>query len=239
MKRARARRKQDLKNGIRQHVDAGHCRHHVEHLVATGLSVQEIAETAGIAHTTISRIRSGRAATIWLNTAESLLGVPVPAVLKPGNQSRLAAIGTTRRLQALSARGFTLPVLAQGIGCSIRAVFMLRSGQRQSVHLDTSRAVAAVYRKPWDVDPVAYGVPGDRAGAARTHAGRKRWAPPACWDDEAIDDSAGFPDWTGACGTVVGYERHRRNPSVPPPCQPCKDAAAAERRPAAGEAIAA
>lgn len=237
MRRARARRKLDICRGLRQRVPAEPTRVHIGRLLLAGVSVREMAEQSGAAHTTISRIRSGAAMTIWRSTADAVLGIRLPEMARPGGLSYVPAVGSVRRLQALAARGFTLTAVAGALECSTRLVFMVRSGKRRSVHVETHQAVARLYERWWNADPVENGVAPDRVKACIGNARQHGWASSGHWDDEALDDPAGFPDWTGACGTSKGYTRHRKNIGVPLPCQPCKDAEAA-RRAAAVELVA-
>ncbi|BFP50105.1 hypothetical protein KCMC57_64730 (plasmid) [Kitasatospora sp. CMC57] len=224
MRKSRTRRRRLERQGIYQHVPAGPTRRHIEKLVLAGMSVMEVSALSGIAHTTISLVRREVSDTVLRTTADALLGVAVPLQRAGSGLTSWPAVGTMRRLQALAIRGFTLPAIAEELGCSRRRIFMIRSGGRARVRVETHLAVLALYNRWWNADPTEFGVPRDRAAACISNALAHGWASSGHWDEEAIDDPSGFPDWTGACGTAKGYRLHLSCPDVPPPCPPCTNA---------------
>jgi hypothetical protein len=207
--RARKQHRQDMKLGIRQSVDAGPARAHAELLVHAGMSPADIAARSGLGISTIHLIRRASTRNVWRSSADAVLGIPVPektAVSRP--RTMVPAVGTVRRMQALSARGFGLPTLAAGLGLAVPNTAQIRSGHRVMVCIQTHVAAVALYERLWRADPVGHGIAADRAATTRTYARRHGWAPPGCWDEDRIDDPAAFPDWTGHCGTASGRLLH-------------------------------
>lgn len=98
------------------------------------------------------------------------------------------ATGTSRRLQALAAVGWSAAALGGRLGCTGQAVSKLR-GQRR-VHRDTARRVADLYAALAG-QPVPDTV---SAKQARETAARNGWARPEHWDGVDIDDPAATSD---------------------------------------------
>ena len=107
------------------------------------------------------------------------------------------AVGTTRRLRALYALGWTERDLAEGLGVSLCRVSHLLTERRPTLSPDTVARVAALY------DELSMAVPADtkplRRGQTKHHARARRrarvlgWHPPLAWDDDAIDDPDAQP----------------------------------------------
>lgn len=98
---------------------------------------------------------------------------------------RQASIGTSRRLRALIAMGYSQAHLAQLLDTHQSWVSKLVYNPRQRVNADTATKVVALY----DRISMTPG-PSDRA---RSSARRRRWAPPLAWDDDTIDDPNASP----------------------------------------------
>jgi len=108
--------------------------------------------------------------------------------------TRVPAIGTTRRIRALLAIGWTTDLIAERLGLGN---YTVRDWlYRDAVYKSTAEKIAAVYDE-WSmiVGPSDLG---------RRRAARKGWPPPLAWDDDTIDD----PDAKPATG------RNTRCPSV-------------------------
>lgn len=95
-----------------------------------------------------------------------------------GRRRTIDATGTHRRLQALTAIGWTDEALAAQLGVTRGALYQLR--QRSKVYRPTERRVSALYNRLWQT-------PGP-SSAARTRAADAGWLPPLWWDDARIDD---------------------------------------------------
>ncbi|MFD6740741.1 hypothetical protein ACWHA6_37965 [Streptomyces anthocyanicus] len=132
------------------------------------------------------------------------------------------AAGTVRRLQALAVSGWPVSRLCRETGLSPYRVDRLLMGVTRAVSVDDARAVAVVYERLGAASPGLCGVSHIAARGARERAAAARWAPPAAWDDDTIDDPQAIPQWTGYCGTVRGALAHERDGL--PLCPPCEDA---------------
>ncbi|RLU79260.1 hypothetical protein CTZ27_37080 [Streptomyces griseocarneus] len=177
-------------------VDAGPVRDHVNLLRASGLGNRRIAELAGITPSVLSRLlysMSGKPplTKVQRSTADKLLAIrPSPALL--ADNALVDATGTRRRIQALTARGWTHRALAPHL--DVDPLFVGDLTRQDHVTARHARSVAAVYNQLWDADPTAHGVLRHSAQRARNLAARHGWPPPMAWDDDTIDDPSAHPD---------------------------------------------
>lgn len=180
--------------GIRATMSAASAREHVEHLVRAGMPLRDIATHAGLSETTVSAVASGRVVDVYRETASAILSVSVPG---PGYARRfdgvIDATGARRRLRALTALGYTLPVLAEQTGLSTETVSCVRQGRRVQLRMSANQEIAAAYDRLWKVDPLSVGVSATGAAKARTHARKSGWPSPLAWDDETIDEPEAVP----------------------------------------------
>lgn len=93
---------------------------------------------------------------------------------------RTNPIGTTRRLQALVALGYSQRHLADLLSSHQSWVSKLLDNERNHVNAGTAQRIADLYNRI-SMTPG----PCDRA---RRAAQIKGWAPPLAWDEDAIDD---------------------------------------------------
>ena len=100
--------------------------------------------------------------------------------------ARASAVGTTRRLRALVAIGYTNQQLSELLGIGPSYVSKLTHNSRRQVNADTAQKVRALY------DRLSM-TPGPSV-AARDRAHRKGWAVPLAWDDETIDNPDAEPN---------------------------------------------
>lgn len=98
------------------------------------------------------------------------------------NRGRLRSdsVGIQRRIQALSACGWSAPQIAEAAGATVGQVMNWRS-PNPTVYPSTRATVIAVYEKLWNAPPT-----GRQVLWVRLNAARSGWAPPLAWDD--IDD---------------------------------------------------
>ncbi len=175
-------------------VDAEPARLHTKTLLATGIGTRRIAELAGTSRnhiTTLVNGRSGRgpSRTMKRDTAERILAIPVPDVTHrvAAGHTVVPAVGTTRRLQALVAIGWTQSYLAHRIGWTpSNAARLFNPSRATQVQARTARRVEVLFGE-LQLTPG----PSDRA---RRHARRKGWVPPLAWDEVQIDDPVARPD---------------------------------------------
>ncbi|MFI9244196.1 hypothetical protein ACIGXF_16765 [Streptomyces sp. NPDC053086] len=212
-------------------IDAEPARRHVRNLMAAGVSVQRIADHAGISFAVVSGLlytrgpNRGPAQKIRLINAKRIFSVRAENLVT----YYVDPTGTRRRLQALMANGWPQLRLGPHIGRHPMYVNQLLAQPR--IYGVTAVAVAAAYDRLWNQDPRQHGVRVGTykkvLGVARAHS----WAPPGAWDDDTIDDPAAHPEWTGYCGTDRGWWTHT-NDDIPT-CARCEAAHAAwlaERR---------
>ncbi|MGY5127354.1 hypothetical protein [Streptomyces nigrescens] len=131
---------------------------------------------------------------VYRETASAILAIPVPG---PGYARRfdgvIDATGARRRLRALSALGYTLPVLAEQTGLTTETIGSIRQGRRGQLRMSANQEITAAYDRLWKVDPLSVGVSAAGAAKARTHATKSGWPSPLAWDDEVIDDPEAVP----------------------------------------------
>lgn len=144
-------------------------------------------------------------------------------------QPTVDSIGTMRRLQALTARGWSNTDIGKHLGICPAAVTALRVDRRPQ-KLATAQRVADLYDRLWDKPP-----PGRYAVRVARQAAARGWVPPLAWDCDDIDNPAAKPQ-TGAgfggwelqpCGTAAAAMRHRR--AGEPLDEACRLAANRER----------
>lgn len=183
-------------------VDAEPARQHVRTLTSAGIGWERVAELADVPAATLERLLYGRPAQgdqpsrrIRPETEAKILALkPSPNLLPDGAQ--IDATGTRRRAQALAAAGWPAPFLGQQLGKARSYVEHFYTEER--VYLRTARAVADLYDRLRDVDPLSLGVSPNSAGRARAAAKRAGWLPPQAWDGD-IDDPAADPLAVGPC----------------------------------------
>lgn len=114
--------------------------------------------------------------------------------LRRGAPLHVPACGTTRRLQALHALGWTGKDLAARLGVSPDRVSQLTTEQSPTVRPETRETVRRLY------DALSMTVPDHHPAwllaRNRRNAERKGWTVPLAWDDDVIDDPNGRPHTT-------------------------------------------
>ncbi|NUQ95350.1 MAG: LacI family DNA-binding transcriptional regulator [Streptomyces sp.] len=176
-------------------VDPAPVRAHVEALQAAGLGLHRIAELAGVAQSTVSRLlygKNGRPPQQKMQRAkaERILAVQVCPDAH-ANGAMIDATGSRRRIQALVALGWTHRALAPHIG--VHPMYVGDFTTNTLVTAVHARTVAAVYNQLWNKDPLQHGVTKGGAKRSRNLAARRGWPPPLAWDDETIDDPTAEP----------------------------------------------
>ena len=180
------------------YVDAQPVRDHLAMLADHGIGWMRAARIAGVPTGSVSKILYGTrnpqrppSRRVRPETADRILAVR-PTLDLLADNATTDATGTRRRIQALMTRGFTQSYLALRVGANPSN--FRKSFDNAKVRARTARTVAALYDELWDADPAAYGISTQGSRYARTVARQNGWAPPAAWDDSAIDDPAAVPD---------------------------------------------
>lgn len=183
------------------YVDAAPVREHLRNLMNAGIGWRRIAELSGASANTIKNLLYGRgtarpavAERIRPETAERILAVQ-PSTDALCDMTNMDATGFRRRIQALVAVGYPQAYIAQRL--NIRQS-NLRADAKQ-VTAARHRCVVALYDELSGRSPIELGVSENSANRARIYAQRHRWAPPAAWDDDRLDDPqhrpGGRPAW--------------------------------------------
>lgn len=216
----------DARAGNPRRVPADETREHVERYIRFGGYVLDLSNESGVSQMAIYRIREGQR-TVHRENAAALLAVELP----------VTTIGLTRRLQALAVAGFTSTVVEAEIGCGKTTVQALRQGDRNRRNRSKwAPEIVRAYRALDGKNPADFGIARDVTRRQRMRFLRMGWAPAGCWDTDTIDVPSAIPEWTGACGTQLGYTRHReskvdvwvldagKEPVRRTACRPCLDA---------------
>lgn len=160
-------------------------RDHLTALLNAGMTRKHITATTGIGAATLYEILHLTRPKVKHHTATQILALrPQPA----SAAGQVPALGTIRRLQALTAYGYPLRRLAALTGVAASGIRALLRSERRWVHSNTQRRVAATYER-------LSITPGPSEVARRTGRGNG-WAVPAAWDDIDNPESrpAGAPE---------------------------------------------
>ncbi len=159
-------------------------RAHVASLRDQGMGYRAIADAAGLHYQTVRNAgikppRGPHSRGVRWATAYKIMKVSTTVT------RTVDATGTTRRLQALQALGWTGRVIGQHLGVCQRRAATLISGQAATVEPHIVDRVHVLY------DTLAM-TPGPSA-ITRARAAANGWVPPLAWDDDTIDDPTAVP----------------------------------------------
>jgi len=191
------RRERDIAYGRWQssRVEAAAVRKHVESLRAAGLGLRRIEQLSGVSRSVLHSLVTGRTERGWepskrisLDNATRLLSVSMETGrLQVAGGTLIEMTGTTRRLRALVAIGYTQSDLCARLGITdANGTQLFTASRKGRVRASTACRVAALY------DELSM-KPGP-SQAARNRAQRKGWMPPLAWDDDGIDDPDAQPN---------------------------------------------
>jgi len=161
-------------------------RHVLELRAAGGFGLERIARAAGVGTGVVFDVVYGprgsqkdrRAERITRASAEKILALTPERIDPAFAEGR----GTSRRLQALVAIGYTESYLAERLGVLVGNLSPLVMNRRPRVMATTHTAVAALFEELWSTRPE-----GPRAERARRLAAAHGWLPPLAWDDIDTD----------------------------------------------------
>lgn len=212
--------------------DAEPVRVHIRHLQSCSMGLRTIAAAANVDRKRLQGVLNGRPdrgtgpqEKVRPALAAAVLAVE-PTLENLAPATLISPLGTLRRVHALVAVGWPQRHLAAHLG--MRPTNFGAMLACDHVLVRRALEVRAMYEALWRADPAEHGATKGGIERAKRYAAERRWAPVGAWDDEAIDDPAGFPDWTGHCGSHRGYDIHRSLGI--PICDPCREAGAAYRR---------
>jgi hypothetical protein len=175
-------------------IDAEPARQHVKALMAAGMGSRRISELSGVQRGTMQWLTIGRserghgpAKRIRDTNAAAILAIPIPDIPHHhvADGTRIPALGTTRRLQALVTIGYTQTFLSERIGWTPQNTTRLFTGSADYIIAKTARLVDDMFRE-LQLTPG----PSQRA---RNHARQRSWAPPMAWDEDTIDSPLATP----------------------------------------------
>lgn len=200
-------------------VDAAPARQRVQNLMADGYPLHAIAGAAGLDLSKITRLVYGLPSAGAAPT-EKLRAADVQAVLQAvlnwrdmPDRTLVPAIGSQRRIRALSRLGWPANMIAQRIGTS--QAHLSGIADRKRITAAMARAVAGVY----DQLAMTPAPESPYTKRLRTYAKKRGWAPPLAWDEHTIDDPAAEPDMGEAVPrhlTVVEDAEHLMTQGVDP-----------------------
>lgn len=205
---------------------------------AKGMSCVMMSDATGMSDSSITQIIAGLrfsrgepVGTIRRSTFNTIMAMEYEEPPEDGKYTgaRISPVGTRRRMQALAAVGFGFEFLGeqQGTGKAQPARLANPNHRLDFVTYQTYRRVKRMYEKLRYVDPLDMGVTPYCVARQVANSARKGYAPPSCWDDDAIDDPDAIAEWTGACGTMAGVRIHRKR-EIMPLCPACKAAQKAD-----------
>lgn len=169
------------------YVDAEPSRRHVSTLLASGVTLGRVAVLAGLGLSTLQKLMHGTqrsggkpAARVMVRTERAILAARLNLDDLP-DTAWVDAAGTRRRVQALTALGYTLREQAEAVGklpTNYRTALV-----RGTVLAKTARLVRDLY-KQWSMTPPPQTWVSERT---RRYAAKHGWHLPGAWDDDLID----------------------------------------------------
>ena len=183
----RARKQAQFKrsSGISQTIEAGPARSYVKSLMKAGLSIPDIATATGLSDRFLQYLVNGNYTTVSTTTHEAIKSVTLQEVPTP--------IGTVRRLQALTAQGWSSRRIAAGSGVSRKEVLRVLDGENVP-KLNVRRRIQAVYDELKDENPLLV-ERADNVARTKAKAASHKWLAPHAWEESelGIDDPRAKP----------------------------------------------
>jgi len=179
--------------GKAAYVDAGPARAHIEALTAAGMGLKRIVAVSDISQGLLWKLIYGKTRPDGTRTPSKRIRAATQTAilavrLDLADGARIDSTGTTRRIQALVAVGWSQSQLAARLGI-LRSNFTAIAQGRTDVTVAHAKAVSALYEQLWDQVPehaqwrahIAY-------SRAVNYAAAAGWVPPMAWSEETIDD---------------------------------------------------
>lgn len=166
-------------------VDSAPARDHLRHLRSRGHSMRKLAVVTGVSRFTMQNLEAGKYKTIRRRTQDAILAVPLLRQVIDAD-GLVLAIGTSRRIRALCAIGWSMDYIGDRIGGVPRA-HVRRFTVAQHISAHRAAQVAALFNE-LQLTPGPGEVTRRRARAAG-------WALPLAWDEDTIDDPDARPDF--------------------------------------------
>lgn len=197
---ASRRRSKRKAMGIPYTLPVGHLAEKVDDMRRRGITLDEIAEAAGISRQQVWHIsHSGPEHIVYTRTWHRLDRMTADNIV--------TVIGVERRLQALVRLGYSYPRIAAEVGCHRDTISDAARGQTNYLNRAIRARIGEVY------DRLSMRVAAGRNGHERASVSRARnlarkngWAPPLAWDDDQIDDPAARPHGAAEFETPHTYQ---------------------------------
>lgn len=186
------------------YVDAGPTRAHLAALREFGIGRAQVIRITGLDRRVLDGIEYGcyrdgvklpPSVRVAVKSADRILAVPLDPDLRAPS-ALVPALGAQRRLQALTACGWTLSAMAEHTGRRYQLFARVLRSPRTTA--GTDRMIRAMYEELWDAAPPADSP--ERADAARRAQARaraRRWPRPLEWDDIDTDPKPSRPHVRG------------------------------------------
>lgn len=180
------------------YIDAEPVRQHVHMLRTYSIGIPRVRELSGVSNGAMSKLVYGTGGRPPSRRVRPLTADRITAVRPSLDLALPTALvdgtGTRRRLRALVAVGWPQLELGRRLSMDKKSVNEQVNAVKLTAYAATARAVRDLYDGLWDIDPASEGVEARWVSEARARAAKRRWAPPAAWDDDYIDSPAAVPD---------------------------------------------
>lgn len=168
--------------------DAEPARQHVRDLMDGGMGWKRIALAAGVSMKSLSALLYGRGSDDPRPPRKQIsrmLEAKILAVeLVP---TTVVAVGSARRVQALSAAGWSIARVAKRMSAQPSYLGRVVRHPDARIRVETAQRIEAVFDELWDkTPPAANNLEAARVRRVRLDAAAKGWVTAAAWDD--IDD---------------------------------------------------
>ena len=184
--------------GHAAYVDAAPARAHIIALTAAGMGLKRIVAVSDISQGLLWKLIYGKTRPDGTRTPSKRIRAATQSAilavrLDLAGGARIDSTGTTRRIQALVAIGWSQSQLAARLGI-LRSNFTALAQGRTDVTVTHAKAVSALYEQLWDQVPehaewrahIAY-------SRALNYAVAAGWVVPQGWDDEDLDNPDARP----------------------------------------------
>ena len=180
-------------------VDAGPAREHVTALTAQGMGLKRIVAVSDISQGLLWKLIYGKyrpdgtrnpSKRVRSVTEQTILAI----TLDLAGGAKVDSVGTTRRIQALVAIGWSQSKIAARLGVNPANFLGLAHG-RTGVTTARAKAIADLYDELWNTTPPRAGHR-DKIAYARSvrYAALAGWSVPMAWDEDTIDNPTALPD---------------------------------------------
>lgn len=168
--------------------DAEPARQHMRDLMDGGMGWKRIALAAGVSMMTLSALLYGRGSDDPRPPRKQISRMLEARILAVElDPTTVSAVGTVRRIQALSAAGWSIARVARRLGMYPSNLGRIMRNPHRWIRIETAEKIAAVFGELWDKQPPeSNALDAARVKRVRLDAAAKGWVTAAAWDD--IDD---------------------------------------------------